>query len=375
VNPARSPQPRLDAETQRVTRKVFDEVFSRIWLALARYDLPLHDCYDLAQDILLAALESWPRYEAARGEPAVWLNGIIRHHLLRYQERQRTQRRRFVSRDAFDDEPEGERAQALDTARDALEQLMFDEKRRLAHQLYQELPFDLLSVLIDHDLDELTLREVAERHEIPISTAHDRYNVALRKLRAALKRWEAKHRDRGVFVLPFTVDALLDADRAIPDAPADVRAHMWRRFSQASMPDGPGSEPRDQDDPPAPAPLRRARPPSLPEAELPRSGVKVPASAGLAGALPVLGALLVGLVGGAGIHAAASRPPSQATPEAASAGVVSSTFPMQAQLATPASAVSVAPAVPRSPAAPASTGRGGGHPHGQRDPASRGGRL
>jgi RNA polymerase sigma factor (sigma-70 family) len=357
VNPARSHPPTADAGAQRAARKVFDETFSRIWLALARYDIPHQDRYDLAHDILLAALESWPRYDAARGEAAVWLNGIIRNHLLRYTERRAKERRRFVPAEGDED---AETIETADTARDALELLMYDEKRRLAHQLYREIPFELLSVLIDHDLDELTLKEVADRHQIPVSTAHDRYNAALRKLRAALKRWEAKHRDRGVLVLPLAVADLLDADRAVPDAPDGVREHMWQRFSRAVMPgnEGDGAQPRGDGPRPVPAStpsdaiqaVQRPGDPSRPD-------MKVPASFGPGMVLPVLGALIVGLIGGAGIHAAATRPP--APRDDAPALVVPMPPAASEHEAAPSVLVSAAPRGARSAAVPTSTGRAG----------------
>ena len=359
MNPARFHPPKTGQDARRDARKIFDEIFSRIWLALDRYDIPRNDRSDLAQDILLAALESADRYDPARGAPLAWLQGIIHNHMLRYWERQAKERRRFVPADQGDGAEPDETA---DTARGALELLMFDEKRRLAHQLYREIPFEQLSVLIDHDLEELTLQEIAEQRGVSISTIHDRYNAAHRKLQAALQRWEAKHRERGVLVLPLSVKALLAADRVVPDAPEDVRDHMWRRFSQAVGPaqgrDGgrpagdDGRRPRASAPPPpieGPGPIDKAV----------VQGIKGPESWGAMRALPTIGALVVGLVGGGAIVAALRPAHAPAARDEAPSAAVSAAVTISEQATVPSAPASKAPPIALSAATPASAGRAG----------------
>lgn len=359
MNPARSHSPKVGQNARRDARKVFDEVFSRIWLALGRHDIPHPDRCDLVQDILLAALESTASYDPARGEPPAWLYGIIQNHLLRYRDRRTRERRRFVPADG---DGELEREETAGTARDALELLMFDERRRLAHQLYREIPFEQLSVLIDHDIEELTLREIAEQRGLPISTIHDRYNAAFRKLQAALKRWEAKHRERGVLVLPLSVEALLDADRTVPDAPDEVREHMWQRFSRAlELPQDGGGGRHVEDDglrPPmsAPPPVTES---AGPADKAVVQGIKTPAFLGAMRLLPVIGALVVGLVGGGAIMAALGHARAPAGHDDAPSSVVSAAVTISEQAAAPSAPASMAPPAVRPAAAPASSGRAG----------------
>ncbi|MFO0757838.1 MAG: RNA polymerase sigma factor [Byssovorax sp.] len=330
------------ADDRRDARSLFDAMFSRIWLAMSRYGVRDQDRHDVAQDILLAALESWPSYDAARGEPAVWLNGIIRHHLLRYWERRTKDKQRFVSWDAEEGAPLPLDVTASKTP-DALELVMLEEKRRLAHQLYQEIPFELLSVLIDHELDELTLKEVAERHGISVSTAHDRYNAALLRLQAALKRWEAKHRERGVLVLPLSLADLLDADRSVPDAPEGASAHGWDLFSRAlSSPAGPGAAGRAQSAPDAP-PAPAAQLSGMPQVA-PPLGVTAP--------WPVIGALVIGLLGGAGIFAMATGRTSGAAVGPTALPAQDDRVPAAVAAASEASSVEPAPATSIASATP-----------------------
>lgn len=360
MNPARFHPPTTPADARRAARDVFEETFSRIWLALARHDIPHHDRYDLAQDILLAALESSGRYDPTRGEASAWLHGIIHNHLLRYMDRRAKERRRFVPAEQGD---EGASNETADTARDALELLLFDEKRALAHRLYREIPFEQLSVLIDHDLEELTLREIADQHGIAISTAHDRYNAALRKLQAALKRWEAKHRDRGVLVLPLAVDALLDADRVVPEAPEDVREAMWRHLSRAfvSAPSKADRRARedDPDRPRASTPAHASERAGLAD-PMPGQAAKIAALSGAAGLLPILGAFVVGLAGGAALHAAVAGARAPDPREGAPPAVVVSPLPATPEAASAARVpASATPSAARSSAAPANTTRAG----------------
>ena len=360
MNPARTHLPtQTDADARRAAREVFDAIVSRIWLALARHDIPHHDRHDLAQDILLAAIESASRFDPALGEPWAWLYGILHNHLLRYRERRARERHRFVP--AYEDEGAEPDAMA-DPAWDALELLMFDEKRRLAHQLYREIPFELLTVLIAHDLDELTLREIAEQQGVSISTVHDRYNAAHRKLQAAFKRWQAKHRNRGVLVLPLGVAALLDADRTVPDVPDGVREHLWQRFSRAAVPAQGGESARLRGDDRRPSPISSAAGgleragAAMDPAE--QNGKRAP-SFKLASSLPVLGALAVGLVGGAGIHAALTRAPASAAHDEAPVPAGSTAFAAVEQAAAPSISAKTAASAARSSTAPPSAGRAG----------------
>src|SRR3954464_5604102 len=76
---------RLDEH--RASREAIDTVVQFIWSALGRRGVPDRDRYDLLQDILVAALEAWPRYDADIATPQKWLNGIILHHIQRWQAR------------------------------------------------------------------------------------------------------------------------------------------------------------------------------------------------------------------------------------------------------------------------------------------------
>src|SRR6188768_4178667 len=76
---------RLDEH--RASREVVDKIVKFIWNALGRRGVPEQDRYDLLQDIFLAALEAWPRYDADIATLQKWLNGIIHHQIQRWQAR------------------------------------------------------------------------------------------------------------------------------------------------------------------------------------------------------------------------------------------------------------------------------------------------
>ncbi len=53
------------------------------------------------------------------------------------------------------------------------------------------------------------------------------------QLRNAYARHRRNQKRRGLVVLPFALEQMLAADRAIPDAPADVEERLWNRMERA----------------------------------------------------------------------------------------------------------------------------------------------
>jgi RNA polymerase sigma factor (sigma-70 family) len=302
IQPPISPQAQRRIDECHASREAVGKLSRFIWHALRRRGVPYRDRPDLVQEILLGALIAWPRYDDAIATPEKWLNGIIRHHVLR-------QRARYAKApwpEKGDEEPREE-------AQNAEEVLMSEERRELAHQLYQEIPFKYLDAMIAHELEGLKLEEIAASNKISVSTAHYRVQQGVRHFRAALERWKARHRDRGVLLLPLTVKALLDADRTIPPAPAHVEELAWR-FVQRTLgstaldddmdDQGRGSSPNTEDDadhcvPPHPR-TEEESPHPLAAAAADEPSMHLPPEAAARPALvPIGAALVVGLIAGA----------------------------------------------------------------------------
>ncbi|MEO7330164.1 MAG: hypothetical protein ABI193_16435, partial [Minicystis sp.] len=108
-----------------------------------------------------------------------------------------------------------------------------DCRRVLHEELFPQIPFEQLAVLIGHDLDGLEIRVIAEQQGIPLSTAYDRYQRGRAALERAFLRWEKQQRGRGLLLIPFGLEQLLEADRTIPELPSEVVDAAWRRFRRA----------------------------------------------------------------------------------------------------------------------------------------------
>jgi RNA polymerase sigma factor (sigma-70 family) len=348
-------------DEQRASREAVTKVSEYIWLAVGRHGVPCSDRNDLVHDILLAALEGWPSYDAEIASPQKWLNGIIVHHVKRWRARR-----------AKHPLPKKADQELLDGARSAEELLMSEERRKLTHQLYQEIPFKYRDAMIAHELDGLTLGEIAVSRGIPVATAHRYVQKGKQLFSEALARWQKKQRTRGVLLLPLTVKALLDADRTIPPAPEEVVELAWRlvqeRLGRTGLDvdaddQGQGNGPRQEEDTdsPAPAPPRaeaeedsphRVVPAAAPEPPLP-----LPPEASARSPLGPLGVgLLVGLITGAWLASVvrASREPIARE----EASIVSAAPPVAsvAIWAAPSTMASAAlPEPPATAAAPAGT--------------------
>jgi RNA polymerase sigma-70 factor (ECF subfamily) len=226
-------------DERRASRAAVARDLARIGAALRRNRIPSWDRRDLAQDIVLAALESWRKRGAEVAAPERWFNGIILNHVRRWR------KRRFVEM-TRSEEGVADETEVIDKTGNAEEFLMSEERRRLLYQLYDQLPADHLDAVIAREHDELTFEEIAAAFEKPVSTVYRYYQAGMRELREAFERWKAKQRDGGAMLLPLTLEALFDADRTAPPEPpsaADVE-RAWRRYQEVRGNAGPeGSAP------------------------------------------------------------------------------------------------------------------------------------
>lgn len=301
----------------------------RISAMLRRHKIPSWDRRDLAQDILLAALEGWRKRGGEIAEPERWFHGIILNHVRRWRQR------RFL--EMTRSEEEGAEEEAIDKTCNAEEFLMSEERRRLLYQLYDELPVDHLDAVIAREVDDLTFEEIAVAFERPVSTVYGYYVAGMKELRAALERWKAKQRDRGALLLPLTLDALFDADRNAPPEPLDEAEleRAWRRHQQALR--GAGQEDG------APASTARL--------------MRIPRFFGLTAALPVIGSILASQPSVDAVRSAAAlldntlTPVARANSPAATAPVASASSAPGSGAPAPASAATGATQPQAVPAA------------------------
>lgn len=201
--------------------------------------IPEADREDVLQEVLHSISRALTTFDPARGELRAWLRGIVRNHASMY--RRRAHRRR---EQPWPDGP----LEVADEAPSSEERQMEHERRQLLSALLLELPPERRQAVIAHELDEAGIGHVAELLSIPATTAKSRVRHGREELKAAARRWQARHHRRLAALLPLraagcsgerprraaTREPLLQrARRALQDALSSARLPRMRSVAHA----------------------------------------------------------------------------------------------------------------------------------------------
>lgn len=175
------PRPPTD-ETRAATSLLFrSKVYREVLRWLALLEIPAREREDVAGEIWLSAWLGWSTLDPERTAPKRWLKRIAVHAAWHYHE-QASRRREILL-----DEP----LEVPDPAPDALERFIAEETRLDLLEAINDLDSPDRELLVGHDFDGIPLRELAERLELPVFTAHLRRARALAALRAVIERRDA----------------------------------------------------------------------------------------------------------------------------------------------------------------------------------------
>ena len=164
-----------------------EETVRRVHRWLGKLGVPERDRSDLSQDVFLAAVISFGSYDPSRGSVSRWLNGIAVNLASHYHEK--ASQRYAVITDPAELCKAGGSATVIDFLLEA-------ERRRLLRSLIVGLPFELRSVLVQHDVYEIPMRDIAATRAIPLSTVYKRRTRALHGAQGALARRLAAEEER-----------------------------------------------------------------------------------------------------------------------------------------------------------------------------------
>ncbi len=193
--------------------------------ALRRHGVPDSDLEDLVQEVFLVMWRRWAQYDPSR-PVRPWLAGIS--FRVAYNHRQRAHRevpRGFV--DLEDPQPDPEQSMATDSA------------RTLVRRVLASLPEKHRTLIVSHDVDGISVREIAETLDVPIPTAHTRLRAARKAFAKALKRLQVVSAARA---RPGAA-AAAGCGRGSAGGPAGREAHHPGHRSGGSSQAGPGSLP------------------------------------------------------------------------------------------------------------------------------------
>jgi RNA polymerase sigma-70 factor (ECF subfamily) len=320
------------------------------------------DVDDVVQQALLAIHRSLPSYDPALGNIDSWISCITWRVAGQYLNRQYSEaERQHANADEL------ARSSVADPAPSGEERMMVEEERRFLDAVLARMPEKRRKAFELHVLIGLTQAAVAQILSAPESTVQTWIRTAWEDLDGALQRRRAQERRRGALVLPISVAALIERERArMRDVPAEDFDRAWARVQRRPELE----EPRGSEQEIAPEQERSARAPFDPNhlpTELPRRLVDVPSrlrrltEAAVSGAGG--GALVWALLHG-------DPPPTDPSPTVPSPNVtrlvVGSAIPNAGQMAYPKVGAGAAPwpatpasfaAVPFSvPSAPVSQG-------------------
>jgi RNA polymerase sigma-70 factor (ECF subfamily) len=154
---------------------LFDEQFDYLWNTLRRLGVRDADTEDLVHEVFLKIYQRRAQYDPGR-PLRPWLFGFAHRVAADYR---RLARNRF---------------EVLVTPADAAnapapeEGIEARERKALVYAALQSVELERRAVLVMHDLDGVTIPEIARTMEIPVNTAYSRLRLAREDLAAAARR-------------------------------------------------------------------------------------------------------------------------------------------------------------------------------------------
>lgn len=142
--------------------------------SLRRLGVPYPDIEDVLHEVFLVMLTRWNDYDRTR-PIRPWLFGIAF--------RVASSQRRKGTRELLSDEYEAE-----DQRRGPDENVAASQGRALLLKALNHVPLERRAVLIMHEVDETSMRDIAQQLSIPLFTAYSRLRKARQELDAALAR-------------------------------------------------------------------------------------------------------------------------------------------------------------------------------------------
>ena len=167
--------------------RIYDEHFDFVWRNARRLGVPESSADDVAQDVFLIVQRRLDSYDG-RAPLQAWIFGILIRvvHDYRRSFRRKGARNVPLERAAVRDLREESGPSPVEEAERA-------EITRLVDKLLGQLDEDKRTLLILSELEEWTLREIAEFYGSNTSTIHSRLRAAKRAFQEAYLKAQAGH--------------------------------------------------------------------------------------------------------------------------------------------------------------------------------------
>ena len=170
--------------------RVFAEQASFVWRVLVRHGVSERELEDVCQEVFLVVFKALPQFEG-RSSLRTWIYGICRR--VASNHRNLAVHRRETPHGSVP-EPTLEAAPLVAGEGEAFDALARKQSLALLEALLTRLPDEQREVFVLYEIEELSMREVAEALECSQNTAFSRLYAAREALAAAVKRLRAQRR-------------------------------------------------------------------------------------------------------------------------------------------------------------------------------------
>lgn len=168
-------------------RALFEHEYRYVRATARRLGIRERELPDLIHDVFVTVHRKLPEFE--EGRPVrPWLFGITFRVVVGHKRRLEYRREELAGDD------EDERA---DDAPRADQQLEDEERRRMVHDALEALDDDKRAVFVLHEIDEVTIPEIAVALDLPKNTAYSRLRLGREEFRRALSRIAARQSAKG----------------------------------------------------------------------------------------------------------------------------------------------------------------------------------
>ncbi len=159
-----------------------------VWRSLRFHGVPDADLPDQSQEVFLVIHRKVESFEG-RNTVRAWVYGICRRVAAGYRRKAHVQREEFhAERDPRDSSP-GEPPELVQAA-DPSDQLQNAQTLALLEQALAELPDEARETFVLYEIEELSMKEIADMLGCPLQTAYSRLHAAREHVR---KRFRTRH--------------------------------------------------------------------------------------------------------------------------------------------------------------------------------------
>lgn len=168
-----------NADERAFVRRLYEAHFAYVWNTLRRLGVREKEREDVAHEVFIIVQRKAKIFDQTRPEKP-WLFGIA--YRVAADHRRLARHSRETTLD-IEPEAQGDRADVSLEAK---------QRRVLIETALQTLPMDQRAVFIMHDIDELSVPEIATSLAVPLNTAYSRLRLGREAFAEAVRRLRAK---------------------------------------------------------------------------------------------------------------------------------------------------------------------------------------